>query len=83
MIAVSGDALLATASVDNNVVIWNAERFPDQIRVLRGHTGLVKGVIFDPVGKYLASQSDDRTLRIWKTDDWSTETVIKVRIILS
>jgi len=72
-----GDALLATASVDNNVVIWNAERFPDQIRVLRGHTGLVKGVIFDPVGKYLASQSDDRTLRIWKTDDWSTETVIK------
>lgn len=72
-----GDALLATASVDNNVIIWNAERFPDQVRILRGHTGLVKGVVFDPVGKYLASQSDDRTLRIWKTEDWSTEVVIK------
>ena len=75
-----GDALLATASVDNNVVIWNAERFPDQVRILRGHTGLVKGVVFDPAGKYLASQSDDKTLRIWKTEDWSTEVVIKVSL---
>jgi len=38
---------------------------------------LVKGLVFDPVGKYLASQSDDKTLRIWKTSDWSQDAVIE------
>ncbi len=71
-----GDVVLATASVDNNIIIWNMERMPEQIATLRGHTSLVKGVCFDPVGKYLASQSDDKTMRLWKTSDWSQETVI-------
>jgi len=71
-----GDVVLATASVDNNIIIWNMERLPEQVAILRGHTSLVKGVFFDPVGKYLASQSDDKTLRIWKTSDWSLEAVI-------
>jgi len=46
------------------------------VAVLRGHTGLVKGVTWDPVGKYLASQSDDKSLRIWRTRDWQQEAVI-------
>ena len=71
-----GDGLLATASVDNSVIIWNAENWPEMIKTLKGHTGLVKGVIFDPVGKYLASQSDDRTLRIWRTSDWTEDVMI-------
>ena len=28
----------------------------EQIKVLHGHTSLVKGVTWDPVGKYLATQ---------------------------
>ncbi|KAI5742936.1 hypothetical protein M8J77_012801 [Diaphorina citri] len=71
------DAWLATASVDNNIIIWNVERFPEVVTVLRGHTGLVKGVTWDPVGKYLSSQGDDRTLRIWRTADWQSEAVIE------
>jgi FOG: WD40 repeat len=47
------------------------------VTVLRGHTGLVKGVTWDPVGKYLSSQGDDRTLRIWRTADWQSEAVIE------
>ncbi|KAJ0180756.1 hypothetical protein K1T71_004160 [Dendrolimus kikuchii] len=70
------DKWLASCSVDNSIIIWNAEKFPEMVCVLNGHTGLVKGIAWDPVGKYLASQSDDKSLRVWKTADWAQETVI-------
>lgn len=44
--------------------------------MLKGHTGLVKGVTWDPVGKFLASQSDDRSVKIWKTSDWTIQNTI-------
>lgn len=28
------------------------------------------------LGKYVASQSDDKTVRVWKTSDWKQETVV-------
>lgn len=35
-------------------------------------------IIFDflKVGAFLASQSDDRTIRVWRTKDWGCEKVI-------
>lgn len=38
---------------------------------------MVKGITWDPIGKYIASQSVDKTLRIWRTSDWTTEHVVK------
>ncbi|KAM8961120.1 protein HIRA isoform 2-T2 [Pelodytes ibericus] len=70
------DAWLASCSVDNTVVIWNAVKFPEIIATLRGHSGLVKGLTWDPVGKYIASQADDRSLKVWRTMDWQLETNI-------
>ncbi|XP_038059623.1 protein HIRA-like [Patiria miniata] len=70
------DAWLASCSIDNSIVIWNALKFPEIISVLNGHSGLVKGVTWDPVGKYVATQSDDKSLRIWRTMDWKEETSI-------
>jgi hypothetical protein len=29
--------------------------------------------VFDPVGQYLATQADDNSLKIWRTDDWQLE----------
>lgn len=49
----------------------------EMVTILKGHTGLVKGVTWDPVGKYLSSQSDDKSLRIWRTIDWQQEAVIE------
>lgn len=64
---------LASCSVDNTIIIWNATRFPQKVVVIDEHKGLVKGLAWDPVGKYLGSQSDDKTLRVWRTDDWKEE----------
>ncbi len=58
-----GDRWLATCSVDNTVVVWDVSGAPASIAVLRGHSGHVKGVTWDPVGKYLATQSADKSLR--------------------
>ena len=69
---------LASASVDNTIVVWNARKFPDRVATIHQHQGLVKGVTWDPVGKYLASQSDDRTMRVWRTSDWGLETQVSV-----
>ena len=33
----------------------------------------MKGVTWDPVGRYVASQADDKTLRVWRTQDWGQE----------
>ncbi|XP_063701187.1 protein HIRA homolog [Culicoides brevitarsis] len=70
------DRWLATSSVDNSIIVWDALNFPTMIAILKGHTGLVKGVTWDPVGKFLASQSDDKTVRIWKTTDWTCQSSI-------
>lgn len=70
------DAWLASCSVDNTVVIWNAVKFPEILATLKGHSGLVKGLTWDPVGKYIASQADDRSLKVWRTMDWQLETSI-------
>lgn len=48
----------------------------ERIRKLDQHQGFVKGVCWDPVGEFLATQSDDRTVKIWKTTDWSPEAEI-------
>lgn len=59
-----------------SVCLFNFFFTSEIVAVLKGHTGLVKGVSWDPVGKYLGSQSDDKTVRIWRTVDWSEEAVI-------
>ena len=45
----------------------------ERLRSLDQHQGFVKGVCWDPVGEFLATQSDDRSVKIWRTNDWSLE----------
>lgn len=42
----------------------------------RGHNGMVKGLAWDPVGKYLATQGDggeEKAVVIWRVRDWQME----------
>jgi protein HIRA/HIR1 len=73
---------LASASLDNLVVIWDAAT-GRQLAVLSGHHGCVKGVAWDPFNHYVASQGDQDGIAIWRTSDWQLETRVQVRSCLS
>ncbi|KAJ2357658.1 HIR complex subunit [Coemansia sp. RSA 2618] len=75
-LAWSPDArFLASCGLDNRVLIWDARTFA-QVAELAAHTQFVKGVTFDPAGKYVATQSDDKTLRVWRTSDWALHATV-------
>ncbi|VDP52734.1 unnamed protein product [Schistosoma mattheei] len=82
---------LASTSVDNSVIVWCRQKLPNGSgytsnsfylqATLSGHKGFVKGVTWDPVGRYLASQGDDLTVKIWRTADWQEEASISEHIL--
>ncbi|KAL1564108.1 chromatin assembly factor 1 subunit FAS2 [Salvia divinorum] len=57
-------AYLITGSVDNSCIIWDANKGSVH-QILDAHFHYVQGVAWDPLGKYAASLSSDRTCRIY------------------
>ena len=56
--------LLAAASVNHMTCVWDvASR--KLVAQLRDHSHFVQGVGWDPVGAFLATQSSDRTVRLY------------------
>ena len=65
-VALSPDGeVLATAHKDRTVRLWHSATGRPQ-RVLRGHEGWVRRVLFSPDGQLLASAGEDRTLIFWE-----------------
>jgi len=64
--------ILATASVDQTVLLWDLT-YPTRPRrlgdPLTGHTDAVIGVVFAPDGHTLATGSDDQTVLLWDLTD--------------
>jgi WD40 repeat protein len=64
-VAFSADGqLLASASDDNTLALWDA-RTGHELRTLSGHTSTVSGVAFARAGRVLASASHDGTVKLW------------------
>ncbi|CAF1283994.1 unnamed protein product [Rotaria sp. Silwood1] len=70
------DRYLASCSIDNHICIYSWPSATLTI-TLRGHTGLVKGLAWDPTGLLLASQSSDGTVKVWSSTTWQCEQTIK------
>lgn len=62
------------------MIVWNAQKLPEKVVILDaakgGHKESVKGVSWDPIGKFLCSQSADKTLKVWSTDSWECFTTL-------
>ncbi|RAH40629.1 WD40 repeat domain-containing protein [Aspergillus brunneoviolaceus CBS 621.78] len=73
--------LLASASHDNTVKLWNAASgaclqifkghsgsvHGASLQTLKNHSGWIQSVVFSHDSKLLASASDDKTIRLWIT----------------
>jgi len=57
--------LLASASFDQTIRVWDVKTGKQVGEPLRGHTNAVFSVTFSPSGDHLISASRDSTVRIW------------------
>ncbi|NEP26755.1 AAA-like domain-containing protein, partial [Moorena sp. SIO3I6] len=68
--------LLASASEDRTVKLWNVET-GTLLQTLEGHRGKLWSVNFSPDGRLLASSSEDGTVRIWRVADGSEVQILE------
>lgn len=69
---------MCSGSLDRSVIVWDVHKGVP-MQVLKGHQGFVKGVAWDPLGEYIASQSDDNSVIIWGLGTAAIEQVAKIQ----
>ncbi|KAK7247566.1 hypothetical protein RIF29_42451 [Crotalaria pallida] len=71
---------IISGSVDNSCIIWDVNKGTN-LQTLDAHAHYVQGVAWDPLGKYVASQSSDRTCRIYINKPHKTKGVEKINYV--
>lgn len=72
-VALNAAGILATASADSTIGIWQNNKMQRQ---LTGHVGSVTAIAFSPDGQMLASGGEDRSIRLWDTQTWTCRQVL-------
>jgi WD40 repeat protein len=62
---VSSNERILTGSDDFTLCLWDPRSPRDPIKHLIGHQGVVNSVCFSPDGRFIASASFDRSIRVW------------------
>lgn len=75
-------SLLASCSFDGSIVIWDVER-GEAVKIIKGHENMIKGLAWDPLGQFLASQADCEGVFVWRTSDWKCVKCVKEPFIES
>jgi WD40 repeat protein/energy-coupling factor transporter ATP-binding protein EcfA2 len=73
-------ALIATASLDGTLRLWQGDHLDAPPVVLNGHNGWIWGARFAARGERLVSVSADRTARLWVVDPVTLAAWICARI---
>jgi WD40 repeat protein len=60
--------MIASASEDNTVKLWNRNLDGKERQTLRGHNSRVTSMSFSPDGQMIASASEDKTVKLWSRD---------------
>jgi WD40 repeat protein len=68
--AFSPDGKILAAASGNYVYLWEVDSWLILAR-LKGHQSLINNLVFSPNGEFLASGSEDATIRIWQVSDAS------------
>jgi protein HIRA/HIR1 len=68
---------LASCGLDGRVCVYQlggrggAHQAMHLAKVIENaHDGYIKGIAWDPIGKYIATQGDDKTVRLFRVLDW-------------
>jgi len=72
-----GAGLPLVCNCSSNITRTELWTLVERLQVLDLHRGFVKGVCWDPVGEFLATASDDRSVKIWRTSDWGLEAEVE------
>jgi len=72
-------SILATGSgfSESTIKLWDPRTGLSAKPPLAGHLSWVSALAFSPAGDILASASGDQTIRIWKTDHWTSASVLR------
>ncbi|KAH7566046.1 hypothetical protein JRO89_XS08G0073500 [Xanthoceras sorbifolium] len=73
-------AFLISGSVDNTCIVWDVNK-GSVIQILDAHFHYVQGVAWDPLSKYAASLSSDRTCRIYANKPTKSKGVEKINYV--
>jgi WD40 repeat protein len=66
VVAFSPDGkMLATASWHGSITLRDSTRLGAEMRTLQGHSEMINKLVFSPDGRTLASESDDKTIKLW------------------